>query len=267
MKNIIVYQDLMASTQALLHMLKRRYAAYDVEIIQAGGEDVRAQKYPNKDTLAFFMPGTPSGSSAYREQLQQDGFDYLVECVKGGVDFYGICAGAYLAADKFSYKFLQTGELRKIDSPLAIIEGRADGPIIDLVHPDRFSAHSGMSAVSIEFNTLAGDKDRTKVFYSTGPVLTVSPKAQGDYQVLARFNEAARQPIVALRRLDLGGTVNVSAFPFEYGDQEYINYIDPQRYLPQSFYDEMDKIAEYQDARHRFCDVFLAPIDNKLSLK
>ena len=267
MKNIVVYQDIMASTQALLHMLKRRYAHQGVAIIQADGEDVRAHKYPNKDTIAFFMPGTPSGSSAYREQLQQDGFDYLVSCVKGGVDFYGICAGAYLAAEKFSYKFLQTGELRKINSPLAILEGRADGPIIELVHPDRFAAHSGMSAVKIAFNNVSGKADETKVFYSTGPALSVSPKAKGQYEVLARFNEAAGVPIVALRRLDLGGTVNVSAFPFEYGDQEYINYIDPQRFLPQSFYDEMEKLALYQDARLRFCDVFLAPIDTKLSLK
>jgi hypothetical protein len=68
MKNIIVYQDAMASTQALIYFLNERYKGDNVEIIQANGADVRAHKYPNDDTLAFFLPGTPSGSSAYRDQ-------------------------------------------------------------------------------------------------------------------------------------------------------------------------------------------------------
>lgn len=264
MKNIIVYQDQMASTHALIYLLEERYKDHDVEVIQANGQDVRAHKYPNDDTVAFFLPGTPSGSSAYREQMQQDGFDYLKERVKKGMHFFGICAGAYLAAEDFSYKFLQTGEHRKVHSPLGIMEGRADGPIIEMVHADRFKEHSGMSAVSIEFNTLAGDMDETYVFYSTGPELKVSDTAKGHYEVLARFNEAAGAPVAALRRHDFGGTINLSSFPFEFGDEEYVDYIDQGRILPKSFYEEMDKLKPHQPARLRFCDVFLSPIDLSL---
>jgi glutamine amidotransferase-like uncharacterized protein len=264
MKNIIVYQDAMASTQALIYFLNERYKGDNIEIIQANGADVRAHKYPNDDTLAFFLPGTPSGSSAYRDQLQQDGFDYLKNRISQGMHFFGICAGAYLAVEDFSYKFLQTGERRKVKSPLAVIEGRADGPIIEMVHPDRFGAHSGMSAVSIAFNNLAGNAEESRVFYSTGPELKPNLNAQGCYQVLARFNGAAGAPICALRRTDLAGQVTVSSFPFEYGDQEYIDYIDAGRVLPQSFYDELDKVKPHQAARLRFCDVFLRPIDLSL---
>lgn len=265
-KNIIVYQDKMASTHGLLYLLNERYKHKSVQIIQANGDDVRSGKYPNNDTIAFFLPGTPSGSSAYRQQLQQDGFDKIKAAIKSGMHFYGICAGAYLAAEDFSYKFLQTGEHRKIHSPLGVIEGRADGPIIEMVHEDRFEGNLGMSAVHIAFNTVSGQDDETFVFYSTGPEIKVNHAASGDYDVLARFNDIANAPIAALRRNDYGGTVNVSSFPFEFGDQEYINYIDKNRNLPQSFYDEVDKLKPYQPARLRFCDRFLEPIDKELKL-
>jgi glutamine amidotransferase-like uncharacterized protein len=264
MKNIIVYQDLMASTQALIHLLNKRYASDNVEIIQANGEGVRQKKYPNKDSIAFFLPGTPGGSSAYREQLQQEGFDYITAQIKSGMHFFGICAGAYLAAEDFSYKFLMTGEHRAVHSPLGIIEGRADGPIIEMVHADRFAEHSGMSAVKIEFNALSGAAEHSVVFYSTGPKLSLNDQHKGEYSVLARFADAADRPIAALRRHDLGGQVTISSFPFEFGDEEYINYIDPNHMLPKSFYSEMDKIRPHQPARERFCDVFLRPIELSL---
>lgn len=117
-QKIVIYADGHASTYSLLQALQETFANQPVDIVEVHKKDFDEENCLDINTIAFILPGTPGGSSAYRDQLGSDGFGQIYDYVCAGGCYLGICAGGYLAFREFEYFDKHTGKLRQISSQL-----------------------------------------------------------------------------------------------------------------------------------------------------
>ncbi len=262
-KNIAVYADGFASVYMLRDILMRTFAHVDVDVVFVKHDQVARGEFPNNNTILFILPGTPKGSSLYREQLGQKGFTLIRQHIERGMHYHGYCAGAYLAATEFGYFDQITGEQREIVTPLPLVEGRAEGPVPYYAErTNQIDRESGYAMARIAFTNAASLPDMAKIFYSAGPALTLYKDAEGQYETLARFLDVPEQPIAALRRTDLGlGTATLISFAPEIIELEP-KYIRPTH---NPIYGESHKLLHKEmasgiDNRKRFFVTALAPV-------
>lgn len=79
----------------------------------------------------LIVPGGDAGKSI--DALGTRGIDAIREFVETGGGYIGICAGAYLAADRITWYGVD------FDYPLDLMPGRAIGPLDDLADPGHFA--------------------------------------------------------------------------------------------------------------------------------
>lgn len=258
---IVVYADGHSSTYLLMQRLKESFGKA-ANVIQVKAHHILNQDIP-KNTIRFILPGTPQGSSSYRDQLGQRGFSLIRRWNEQGMDYEGHCAGAYLAMAEFSYLY-DSGELREMITDLPLAEGRAYGPALQYTKKERTAGrYNGYSLALIDFTNAAGTPDTAGMLYSSGPLLELYPHAEGDYDILGRFKDLPGQPIAALRRNDIGrGTATLISFPPEMGviaAKENPGNDDPFR-VSQLGQDFFDTFQPWNDSRRRFWnDVVVAP--------
>jgi glutamine amidotransferase-like uncharacterized protein len=257
-QHIAVYADGQAAIYLLRLRLKETFGKAAIDIMEVKQAQILSGEYPNKNTLAFILPGTPGGSSSYRDQLGQHGFSAIRRAIDKGTTFYGFCAGAYLAASEFKYYNKYTEQKREIASLLPLMEGIAEGPIEDYVDfHEKENPWADYAMAKIDFTNAAGEADIAGIYYSCGPTLKLYDNAVGDYDVLARFRDVAGQPIAAIRRNDLGlGKAILVSFPAEVGNVQSA-YVNLRHSHAAHGLRLIKQLHPWEDSRRRFWDILM----------
>ena len=168
------------------------------------GADIRDGSLAQFD-VAVFPGGSMRGQA---KSLQTTGLDAVRTYVRGGGNFVGICAGAYLASNNY-------------DVSLHIL----DADVIDRKHWAR-----GRGEVPVEFTAKAASrlgisKPRHSMYYANGPIYQASGDPElPDFQVLARFRgEVTKEgvpggvmpgtPAIVLSKYGAGRVLCSSAHP------------------------------------------------------
>lgn len=176
---------------------------YEVGIV--GGKDVAAGALRGYDAL--FMPGGYS-SIAY-VSLGEAGRSNLVEFVRGGGRYYGVCGGAFLVSQtcfKPGNQGMKPGDERFI----GLVPFKEDLP-----HPYRGKAFTSIRLTG-EGEKVFGGKDAVrKVWYAGGPAfIDALPVEDSEYEVFARYEgrivstgHAEKSPVMKGKVALAGGRV------------------------------------------------------------
>lgn len=157
---VYIYADQGTSQESLQHLkytLTNRTPYYfKTQTINAN--EVIAGVW-RKNAIAFFMPG--GADLPYKKLLDGPGNQQIVEYVRAGGVYVGICAGAYYAAQHV--EFAKGSELEVIGSrELAFFQGSAVGPILA---PYDYRTNSGARVAKLIFN----DQQIGMAYFNGGP--------------------------------------------------------------------------------------------------
>ena len=100
---ILIYCDYGTNDiSSLKHSLEEYFAPLKVSIGTIDAKGIVNEDCLNKNVLAFFMPG--GRATPYIEKLKVQGNQKIIEYVRNGGVYFGICAGAYYASRKVFLK-------------------------------------------------------------------------------------------------------------------------------------------------------------------
>jgi glutamine amidotransferase-like uncharacterized protein len=131
---IRVYFDLGAnpsfSAECALRQLKAASLRVDpsIAVQPITPETIRADDSWHRDTLLLCMPG--GASTPMAEKLNGAGNASIRRYVENGGAYFGICAGAYYAASRVSFRYAGTPPLEK-EHELGLLPAHCDGPIAE----------------------------------------------------------------------------------------------------------------------------------------
>ena len=261
-KKIVVYADGLATIHDLCHSLRETFAGQDIDIVPVTRQDFfGSHDLFDDSTLCFALPGTPGGSSAYREQLGPDGFARIDGYVRRGGCYLGICAGGYLATREFEYEYKDSGELRQVSSPLPFFEGRAVGPIHDLVDMrETKNPWANYSVARVAFTNAAGEADEGWACYSCGPAFFIDEDKNDSHAILARYSDVAGAPAaVVSRRIGRGRAIG-SSLVAEIGGERMFQQINPKSQWYEHALDFVNRLFDKEQSRQRIWDMLVHEI-------
>lgn len=206
---ILVYDDDgTADTGDLKRCLRAYFEPLKIETASVRGEDVLYKDALNDEILAFFLPG--GAATPYMQKLKTLGNQKIRDYVSAGGIYFGICAGAYYAAEKISFENDVPELALEQHCGLDLIKARAVGTLKkDFgLAPYGKPTPANAAVVKVIWREDAGEHG---VFYHGGPKF----EDVRDAEVLAVYKDAAGQPPAILQRSYGKGLVIVSGVHFE----------------------------------------------------
>ncbi len=179
---ILIYCDYGTNDiSSLKHSLEEYFAPLKVSIGTIDAKGIVNEDCLNKNVLAFFMPG--GRATPYIEKLKVQGNQKIIEYVRNGGVYFGICAGAYYASRKVFFE-TDIKELSIIqECGLNLIDANAIGTLYKELN---------ISPYTMDFNSIAPvkvrwlkDNQSHTASYHGGPYF--SPIAGSRLQVLAEY--------------------------------------------------------------------------------
>ena len=172
MNRLLIYQDYVHNNGSLFKALIRYFGTDRVAFIDAA--ELSASPIP-PETAAFIMPG---GASRYvGDKLKGPGNARIIDYVREGGFYVGICAGAYYACRQTIWKKGHTDEI-SVSNELAFFPGDAVGPI------DQFTIGDNTAKIVHLDNG-------HQTFYWGGPLFHSNDNS---FDILARYADLPGQP-------------------------------------------------------------------------
>lgn len=165
-KHIAIFQDKGVAGKGVPQLEKHLGGRADLRLIQVCGEDIRAGMLDQFDAV-IFSGGSGSGQAA---ALDEAGREAVRRFIDQGGAYVGICAGAYLACNGFSWG-------------LKVLDAKTVSP----------AWRRGAGQVDVELTTLGrrmlrGEDQPVSVRYVNGPILAPDGAEEiPDFEVLAWF--------------------------------------------------------------------------------
>ena len=232
-KNIIyIYNDAGVGEESLNQILKM---FSDIPGFTRNIQTINAEQIINKNwsinTSLFVMPG--GADLPYAQKLNGAGNQKIIEYVKSGGSYLGLCAGAYYATSYI--EFDKGGKLEVIgDRELKFFKGKAIGPALA---PYDYDSENGSRVAKI--TTTFSDLPEATVYYNGGGYFENAENSENTEIIAYYQNE-----FPAIIRENYGeGTVILSGVHFEYNPY-LLDSKDPhlQKIIPELIYNDTSRL-------------------------
>lgn len=135
-------------------------------------------------------------SGGYNTSVGETGYNNIRTFVSGGGGYFGICAGAYFAADRIVWKPNFPDPVEVYDFPLNLFNGLGLGPVLSIKEWDAstgctsvITRGAAMTSVSVDNSVLPGIDTSLNILYYGGPAFFSHPFATSDgFTVAAAYS-------------------------------------------------------------------------------
>jgi glutamine amidotransferase-like uncharacterized protein len=182
---IRIYQDYVHNNGLLWKTLRDIMPDADLGFIDAA--DIAWSGKLDSDIDIFVMPG--GADLWYLEKLEGPGNAGITKYVHDGGVYLGICAGAYYACGKLAWAADQKDNAIVGDRPLGFINATAEGPVLPLLHDQKYDAC--WQAVTTLTCNMPGAVGDYPVLYWAGPRFDGD---ENEFDVLARYKGLDDEP-------------------------------------------------------------------------
>lgn len=233
-KNILIYSDKGVSPACVKETVRSLRRALDSKLINiklAKGDFMKKSSW-EKETALFVMPG--GRSSPYYKQLSDAGNQKIVDYVKSGGNYLGICAGGYYGCQYT--EFAKGYEELEIccDGALNFFPNSAVGPVYG-AEEFEYSSQKGARAVPIIW---LEDQSIHTVYYNGGCYFTNAEKYKNT-KILATLADMKNNPATIIECQVEKGKAILMGIHLEYSYQA----LKPEEQKNKSFYQTL-KINE-----------------------
>lgn len=253
---VAVYHDRGVSDftfKSLVSML--RGFALDVDIV--GAHDIIAGALTENIDL-FVMPG--GADEPYAELLGDKGACIISDYVQGGGAYYGICAGAYYACDRFEFNKGLSSEICR-ERPLKFFKGKAVGSLLDFAPAYDLTLDSAaVTRVSL-LNDGDGAKHESEYssYYHGGPVF-VDLEDDRDIEVLGYYTDLPANQNAALLYKPFGkGRVVLCSFHPEVSAEDFETRLQNEN-NPQDYHHILNDLTQLVTGRYKLNQKILAKL-------
>ena len=206
-KKILVYADAGSSLASAIGLCKRLASLVDSNqyTIQLATANLIKHSSWESETQLFVMPG--GRSKPFYTSLQEAGNEKIVNYVKAGGNYLGICAGAYYGST--TTEFEKDHPLQLIlDGPLNFFPGKAVGPAYG---PGKFQYNRQIGARLAKIQWNLDDEIKQQVigvYYNGGCFFELGTSHQKNIQVLANyFDIENKPPAIIACKIDRGRAI------------------------------------------------------------
>lgn len=217
-KNILIYVHYPEGTtktcvEEVQRALQRCVTADGYKIEKVSGQYLREMNWQQEAAL-LIIPG--GRASINYENIGRDGHLKIIEFVKSGGSYLGICAGGYYGASKTIFE--KGGPLEVLDSgPLYFYPGIAEGPVYGL-GKFRYQSEAGAQLAMINLSLRSGECEHIPMYYNGGCYFH-GVVDEPDLVVLGRFADAPEMPAAIIECRVGQGRAILSGVHFEFSDQ------------------------------------------------
>jgi glutamine amidotransferase-like uncharacterized protein len=206
---IVIYDDAGASAMCV-DALVRLFKSFNLDFVTLTGAQIQTGEWVSQSHL-FVMPG--GRSLPFYQTLGEQGNQHIIDFVRKGGNYLGICAGAYYASNKTLFAKELPYELC-LDGPLDFFEGSAIGPVFNAASFE-YESEAGASVVDISLR----DNTTVSIYHNGGCYFDKT----GDSEVIARYDNDL--PAIISLKVGLGHVV-LSGVHFEiYPDDRLIQQL------------------------------------------
>lgn len=208
-QKILIYRDYGCSDlRELSSALNEYFAPKGLEVEYTDAAAIIKENALGNDVALFIMPG--GAATPFLQKLKVLGNEKIKDYVAAGGNYLGICAGAYYACTmvEFEKDIEQLSIVRK-NELLGLVKAKATGTLHKelAIRPYMKNEESG-AAVRLKWQ----DNEIHYAHYHGGPKFE---PYNGDFEVLARYDEVDGEPPAIVAR-DLGkGRIVLSGVHFE----------------------------------------------------
>jgi glutamine amidotransferase-like uncharacterized protein len=157
---IYIYQDDGVSAESLKHTVHAFHHLLKKEAVKTINAKQVKEGLWTQNARLFVMPG--GADLPYAKKLNGEANDVIIQFVKNGGTFLGICAGAYYGSSHV--EFDKNGPLAVVEKrELGFFPGKTIGPILA---PYDYQTQGGSRAAVI--HTIFPNNTTTRVFYNGG---------------------------------------------------------------------------------------------------
>lgn len=240
---ILVYDDEgAASTFELCRCLEDYFGRENVNIEKVRAADILRGNALDESVLAFFLPG--GAATPYMNKLKTLGNQKIRDYVREGGVYFGICAGAYYAAETVSFEEdIPTLAVRQ-QCGLDLIRAHAVGTLKTDFGLPPFDRPTAANTAVTKILWQA-DGELHDVVYHGGPKF----EDVKDAEVLAVYQEAKGRPPAVLMKSFGKGLVIVSGVHFENGAESLEKMMHIKSRQEASVRQNYDKLAKGELSR------------------
>lgn len=251
---ILIYCDYgCADIGNLQKGLSDYFQNYGIEIATTDAAEIISGHSLNDKVLAFFMPG--GASTPYRQKLSRYGNEAIVDYVKNGGLYFGICAGAYYACRDISFE-ADIPELHLERDGIGLIEGRAVGTLYKEFGLAPYSLTAASAAVT-KIKWLE-DEQLHSTFYHGGPYFELGHNE--DCKVLAVYEETEPKfPAIVMKNVGQGKVI-ASGVHFEDTGESLQKTIHALRIDHRLASQNAKKLAEEEVSRRALFDKLMQKV-------
>lgn len=203
-KEILILSEGAVTISSLVLSLKDSFNAQNYDIRTINAKELKAKKTLNKNVYALILPGVQDSHDSYRNALDKKASRLIQKYIKNGGNLLGLCAGAYLSTEEFSYSDIDLGTIKTVKPHLKLFEGKAYGPIKQYT-PDKDNFKNpalNNFVVKLDINTSPPISKESVSCYSLGPYIEIPKNAllSQEYKVIARYKDVPGKPIAIVSR-------------------------------------------------------------------